>query len=105
MGVRFDLILVLRSQFFDFLRETLYKHALESLEAAGAEKKKGFCFSPTMNAYLMVSIIDHFECDWSGYIFGARASTWSLTRKMAISPSSTVHGGQHDTKYVTFEWL
>ena len=28
LGVKFDLILVLRSQFFDFLRETLYKHAL-----------------------------------------------------------------------------
>ena len=24
---------------------------------------------------------------------------------MAMSPSSTVHGGQHDTKYVTFELL
>ena len=26
-----------------------------------------------------------------------------LTKKMAMSPSSTVHGGQHDTQYVTFE--
>ena len=24
---------------------------------------------------------------------------------MAMSPPSTVHGGQHDTKYVTFELL
>ena len=24
---------------------------------------------------------------------------------MAMSPSSTVYGGQHDTKYVTFEML
>ena len=24
---------------------------------------------------------------------------------MAMSPSSTVHGGRHDTKYVTFELL
>ena len=23
---------------------------------------------------------------------------------MRMSRSSTVHGGQHDTKYVTFEW-
>ena len=38
MSIEFDLILVLRSQFFDFLRETLYKHALEHLEAAGPEK-------------------------------------------------------------------
>ena len=28
-----------------------------------------------------------------------------LTKKLAMSPSSTVHGGQHDAKYVTFEVL
>ena len=29
-----------------------------------------------------------------------------LKKKVAVSPSSTaVHGGQHDTKYVTFELL
>ena len=32
-----DLILVLRSQFFEYLRETLYKHALEQLEAVNEE--------------------------------------------------------------------
>ena len=32
--------MVLRSQFYDFLRETLYKHALKYLEAAGPEKKR-----------------------------------------------------------------
>ena len=40
-GVKFDLILVLRSQFFEYLRETLYKHALEHLEAARQEKNRG----------------------------------------------------------------
>ena len=46
-------------------------------------------------------------CDWSGHIFGASAipTNRSLTKKMAMPPSSTVHGGQHDTKYVTFELL
>ena len=39
LGVKSDLILVLRSQFFEFLREPLHKHALEHLEAAGSEKK------------------------------------------------------------------
>ena len=30
----------------------------------------------------------------------------SFTTKLAMSPSSTVHGGQHDSKYVvTFELL
>ena len=32
---------VLRSEFFDFLRETLHRHALGHLKAAGPEKKKG----------------------------------------------------------------
>ena len=27
------------------------------------------------------------------------------TKKMAMSPSSTVHGGQHDTRCMTFELL
>ena len=36
--------MVLRSQFFDHLRETLYKHALEHLEAARPEKKGIFSF-------------------------------------------------------------
>ena len=29
----------IRSQFFEYLRESLYKHALEHLEAAGPEKE------------------------------------------------------------------
>ena len=49
LSVEFDLIVVLRSQFFDFLRETLYKHALEHLEAAGPNKT-GYIASHT-NAY------------------------------------------------------
>ena len=52
-----DLVLVLRSQFFDFLRETLYKHALEHLEAAGPKKK--IIFFSSYNKGL--SIIDRFE--------------------------------------------
>ena len=40
MGVKCDFILVPRSQFFEYLRETLYKHALEHLEVARSEKKK-----------------------------------------------------------------
>ena len=32
------LMLVLRGQFFDLYRETLYEHALRHLEAAGPEK-------------------------------------------------------------------
>ena len=70
---------------------------------AGPEKKWVIFFLPTVNAYLLLTSLK--VCDWSGHIFGASASRASLTKKMAISPSSTVHGGQHDTKYVTFDLL
>ena len=81
------------------MRETFYKHALEHLEAAGPEKKWVFFFLPTVNAYQYLTSLK--VCDWPGHIFGASASPRSLAKKMAMS--STVHGGQHDTKYVTFE--
>ena len=55
-----------------------------------------------MPDYLLTSLK---ACDWSGHIFGASASPRSLTKNLAMSPSATVHGGQHDTKYVTFELL
>ena len=44
-------------------------------------------------------------CDCSGHIFGASAGPRSLAKKIAVSPSSTVHSGQHDAKYVTSELL
>ena len=37
--------------------------------------------------------------------FSAVAPVLGPKQKLAMSPSSTVHGGQHDTKYVTFELL
>ena len=72
----------------------------EPLGAPGSgwpRKKKGsLCFLPTINAYPLLTSLK--VCDWSGHIFGASASPRSLTKKLAMSPSSTVHGGQHDTK-------
>ena len=47
-------MLVLRSQFFRYLRETLCQHALEHLEAARLEKKwenKTFSFTETPEYY------------------------------------------------------
>ena len=101
MGVQFGVVLVLRSQFFDILRETLYKHGLEHLEAAGPEKRVFF-----FSSYSVFIFLTSFKvCDWSGHIFGASSSPGSITKNPTMSPSSTVHGGQHDTKYVTFESL
>ena len=44
LNVKYEFIRILRSQFFEYLRETLYKHALEHLEAARPEKKGIFSF-------------------------------------------------------------
>ena len=105
LGVKYDLVLVLRSQFFEYLRETLYKHALKHLEVAFPEKRMGKKGFPYGNTWLLLTSLK--ACDWSGHIFGASASLGSLAKKNwpRMSPSSTVHGGQHDTKYVTFELL
>ena len=89
--------MVLRNPFFEYLRETLCKHALEHLEAARLEEKL-FFFLPTVNARLLLTSVK--ACDWSGHVFGASASPSSLTKKTAMSPASTVHGGRHATKYV-----
>ena len=81
-ALNFDLILVLSSQFFDFLRETLYKHALEHPEAVGPEKRSFFL--PTVNAYQYLASLT--VCDWSGHIFGASASPRSLTKNWLCHP-------------------
>ena len=95
--------LVLRSQFFEYLREILYKHALKLLEVARPEKK-GHFFLPTVNAGLLLTSLK--ACDWSGHISGASGSPRSLTKKLPMSPSSTaIQGGQHESKFVTFELL
>ena len=58
LGGNCDLILVLSSQFFEYLRETLYKNALEHLQAARLEKKWVIFFSSYGKC---LAIIDLFE--------------------------------------------
>ena len=79
-GVAYDLILVLRSHFFEYLCETLYKHASEHLEAADPENKWVFFSLPTVNAYLLSTSLK--VCDWSGHTFGASTSPRSLTKDL-----------------------
>ena len=71
--------MVLRRQFIDFLRETLYKHAVEHLEAAGLEEQGSLLLLPTVKAYLILTSLK--VCDWSRHIFGTSASPRSLTKK------------------------
>ena len=35
---------------------------------------------------------------WPGHIFAASARSRASTKKLALSPSFALHGGQHDTK-------
>ena len=92
--------MVLRSQFFECSREKLYKNAFEHLEAARSEKIRHFfsSYGKRLTIFYLFEVL-------SGHIFGASASPRSLPKTLAVSPSSTVHDGQHDTKYVAFELL
>ena len=56
------------------------------------------------NAWLLLTSLKACDWFWSGHVFSASASVRS-TKKLAMSPSCTVHGGRHDTKYVIFELL
>ena len=81
LGGKHDFILNLHCQFFDNLRETSYKHPLKNLKAARSGRKR-------------LTTIDLYKGLWlSEHIVGASAS-----------PRSS-YGGQHDTKYMTFELL
>ena len=72
-ALKFDLILVLRSQLFEYLRKTLYEDTLEHLEAVRSRKKnKTFFLLPTVNAWILLTSLK--ACDWSAHIFGASAS-------------------------------
>ena len=80
-GAKIGLKLALRSQFFDFLRETLYKYALEHLEAAGPEKNVFFLnvfFSSSYSKRL--SIFDLCE-GLIGTHFRHERQSWALSKK------------------------
>ena len=90
----------LRSQIFDFLRETFCRHALEYLQPARSEKKSKEIFYSWEIVWLLTILKAR---GWSGHIFAASVSPSTSTKKLAMSPSSAVHGGQYYAQYVTFE--
>ena len=103
LGVKFDVIFVLRNSVLRFFSRSFVKTCLGAPGSGWSRKIMGrFFFLPAVNAYLLLTSLK--VCDWSGHVFGASASLRSFTKKH-MSPSSTVHGDQHDTKYVTFELL
>ena len=60
-------------------------------------------FLPKVNAGLLLT--SFMTCDRAGPIFGSNANPRSSTKKLAMRPSTTVHGGQHGIKCATFELL
>ena len=62
LGVKYVLILALRSQIFEYLRETFYRHVLEYLQWVRPEKMKKKRKNPLGKR---LTIIDVFEGLWS----------------------------------------
>ena len=87
-----SICLIVCSQIFEYLSKTLYKHALDHLEAARPEKKTRIKKNPSGGNASLFFIVD--LSDWSGVTFsGGTASP--------MSSSSTVHGGESDTKHAS----
>ena len=102
MGSTFDVKCEL---IFEYLRGMFYAKCLGTWNRLVQKKKVNNSFLPTETP-------DHFwpftlwkACGQRRHVFGASTRPRPWTKKLVMSPSSTVHGGQHDTKYVTFELL
>ena len=79
------------------------RHALDILEPAHSGKKgekKSYSYG---NSWPLPTSLK--ARGWFGHIFATSASPINGTspKKMAMIRSSAVHGGQYETKYVTFE--
>ena len=71
------MMLVLRSQFFDFLRETFYRHALEYLAPVRSENKWGKKRFFLGKRLTIVTFLK--TCGWSVHGFAAGANPRSST--------------------------
>ena len=60
------------------------------------QKKKVIFVLPTVNAYLLLTSLK--VCDWSGHIFGASASSRSLTKKNENPPTRIGSARTHQTR-------
>ena len=63
-----------------------------------------FFFSPPLGKSLNI-IEEHEGLSLVDTSFAPRDSPRPLNKKLAMSPSSIGHGGQHDTKYSPFDWI
>ena len=72
MGVKFDLILVLRSRSFEYFARSFAPTCLGAPGSGSSRKKRVIVFSSYGKC---LTVIDLFEgLDWSGHGFGASAS-------------------------------
>ena len=101
LGVKIDLIFVLRSQFSIFCAKLCTNMPWSTWKRLVQKKNGSFCFLPTVNAYLLLTSFEVYGRD----TFSVLAPVLGPSQKMAKSPCPTVHGGQYDAKYVTFELL
>ena len=102
VGVKDDLILALRSQIFEYLRETFHRHDLESyLEPARSERKMGGKKGLFLRKHL--AVIDLLKRrGWWGHI-SPLAPALGPQQKNWLLPFSAVYGGQYHTDCDTFE--
>ena len=97
MGDKDDLILALRSQMFEYCAKLYVGVPWGTWNWL---HKKRFLLRKRL------TIIVFFEVIWSVGVGFRRYCQFEVqNKKMAMSPSSTVHGGRYETKYVTFEYL
>ena len=98
----YNLILALRSQILEYWRETFGRRALGYLEPAAYRKRKTwFLPAETPGQYLTFS-----RTVVGGGTFSPLTPVQGPEqKKVAMSSSSTVHGGQYDTKYVLYVTL
>ena len=90
-------MLALRSQIFEYLRETFVGVSWVTCNRLVQKKKWEICFCfPTETPGHYRRFMK--DCGRLGHVFAVSASPRSWTKKVAMSPSSTVHGGQYDTK-------
>ena len=69
--MKYDLVLALHSQMFEYLRESFYRLALESWTPAGSQKRRkenGFSLRKRLTVWRILK-----AHDWSGHIFAASA--------------------------------
>ena len=99
--VKYDLKLALRSRSLNSCAKVL-QACLWSHGHRFVQQKNDFCFVQFYGKVCL--LLAFFEaCVWSGHLFAASARPRASTKKLAMSPSSAVHGGQYNAKHVTFE--